>query len=132
MDKKSQGEITWTLESCLCSVGINPPCWWCENTGAYECVECREEFLYYAGWGDPDFTPPSLCPGCGALSTTHFSCQTDVLDGALNALKNEDLKEAVLNEYTKQGKPKDLKEFINSLLSPELARMVIKKVYEKI
>ena len=140
------------LDGC-CSCHINPPCSWCTSSTYYMCDRCGDEFHEYCPETSEeaielgfvyseeaeDYVPdPPLCSKC--LSDHSLECYYNnkrdeavnkhltrcyTLGDALDLLYNPSLKEAVLSELDKLGNPPGVEVFINNLLSPELASIVI-------
>jgi len=115
---------------CYCSAINHPPCSWCESTGSYTCTCCGEEFLDYAFFEDQDV--PMMCPSCmtersflnPGIEDSKFFQQDLSFYRALDCLKNKDLEKALKFEYNKH-KPTNINKFLQDLLSPDLAGLVI-------
>lgn len=142
----------WKDEGCSCH--IMPPCGYCLDSGYYSCKGCGSLFVdYMPSKNSSDFgnyyPDPCLCTSCLAHTkhasycadsedlAEHFKKEfgpesteiisRDSLELALNALKNAALKNAILGEYDKVSPP-SVKEFVEDLLSPDLAKMVVEKL----
>lgn len=122
-------------ESGCCSCHLHPPCGWCTSSAYFECKSCKKEFLDYCpDYDDPDYEEPLYCVACEGMFTNivEFKYFDDSLgtrlSRALDYLNNQNLKDAVMDEYCKQQSPKDLEKFVRDLLSPDLATIVIKNL----
>lgn len=114
-----------------CSCHARAPCGHCENSGYYNCEDCGAEFLDYMPnpynpYQDDYYPDPCLCTDCLYRDTFVLKkVSRDSLNEALNCLRNQALKEAVLGEYDKNP-TENMDGFLKGLLSPDLASMVLK------
>jgi len=140
------------LNGC-CSCHLSPPCSWCISSCYFTCDKCGKEYhdyfpeseeealelgFVYIKEDDAYIPDPRLCSKC--LSDHSLECYYNskldeavnkhltrcyTLEQALDLLHNPSLKEAILSELDKLENSVGVEVFINNLLSPELASIVL-------